>query len=167
MMTAMRSFCFSALLLLSLWACTACKRDHSEADKLLVPRLMIESRSIQYGSMHTVPLRLPVSGSEIMVEKVPVVNEFDIRNVEMVKVDMGLALLIELSELGARELYRRSVTHNGSRVVLVVNGNPLGARRLDGPIQNGQLFTFVEVNDAAVGPLVLELKSSIAELQAQ
>ena len=64
-------------------------------------------------------------------------------------------------------LSRGAVTAYGSRVWFVVNGNPLGARRLDGPIQNGQLFTFVEVNDAAVGPLVLELKSSIAELQAQ
>jgi hypothetical protein len=167
MMTHIRSFCCSAVLLLALWACTACKSHQREADKLLVPRLMIESRSVNYGSMQAVPLRLPVSGSEIAVEKAPIVNEFDILNVEMVKVDLGIALLIELSGQGARELYRRSVTNKGSRVVLVVNGNAVGARHLDRAIQDGKLYTFVEVRDEAIGQLVLDLKASIAEIQTQ
>ena len=134
---------------------------------MLVPRLMIESRSVNYGSVNGVDLRLPVSGSVIAVDKTPIVNEFDIFNVEMVKVDMGIALLIELSDQGARELYRRSVTNKGSRVVFVVNGNALGARRLDSAIEDGKLYTFVEVKDDAISQLVLDLKASIAEIQTQ
>jgi hypothetical protein len=134
---------------------------------MLVPRLMIESRSVNYGSVNGVNLRLPISGSVIAVDKTPIVNEFDIFNVEMVRVEMGIAVLIELSDQGARELYRRSVTNKGSRVVFVVNGNALGARRLDSAIEDGKLYTFVEVKDDAIGQLVLDLKASIAEIQTQ
>ena len=45
---------------------------------MLVPRLMIESRGVNYGSVNGVKLTLPVTGSEIAVERDPIVNEFDI-----------------------------------------------------------------------------------------
>ena len=162
-----RSLCTLGFLFLSLCAFSGCFKNQSKVENLLVPRLMIESRSVNYGSVTGVDLRLPVSGSVIAVDKTPIVNEFDIYNVEVVKVDMGIALLIELSDSGARELYRRSVTNKGSRIVFVVNGNALGARRLDSAIEDGKLFTFVEVKDDAIGQLVLDLKASIAEIQTQ
>jgi hypothetical protein len=167
MTTHSRSHCILGFLFLSLLVFSGCKGEKSEVENMLVPRLMIESRGVNYGSVNGVKLTLPVTGSEIAVERDPIVNEFDIYNVEMVKVDMGIALLIELSDKGARELYRRSVTNKGSRVVFVVNGNALGARRLDRAIQDGKLYTFVEVKDEAIGPLVLDLKASIAEIQTQ
>ena len=162
-----RSLCTLGFLFLSLCAFSGCFKNESEVENLLVPRLMIESRSVNYGSVNGTTLRLPVSGSVIAVDKDPIVNEFDIFDVDMVKVDMGIALLIELSDSGARELYRRSVTNKGSRIVFVVNGNALGARRLDSANEDGKLFTFVEVKDDAIGQLVLDLKASIAEIQTQ
>jgi len=54
----------------------------------------------------------------------------------------------------------------GGRIVLTVNGNAIGARRIDGAIQDGNLYTFVEVDDEELGQLVLDIKKSLVHLQA-
>ena len=132
-----------------------------------VPRLMIESRGMNYAGTREVNLTLPVSGTTIQVEGMPIVGEFDIINAEMVQVDMGFALLLELTDTGRRELYRRSVTNIGNRIVLTANGKPIGARVLDGPIMDGNFYTFVEIPDDQLGQFVLDLKESIAELKTR
>lgn len=130
-----------------------------------VPRLMIESRGMNYGGFSGTELTLPISGSTILVESEPIVSEYEIINAEMVKVDMGLALMLEVNDAARRELYRRSVTHMGTRVVFTSNGEAVGARLLDGAITDGRFYTFVEIDDNELGQFVLDLKASIAELQ--
>lgn len=161
----MKVFTACCLSLLILCSFSGCKKDRIKKENLKVPRLMLESRNVNYGSLTGPLLTLPVSGTQIEVEKEPLVNEFEIANFEMVQVDMGTALMIQTTETGARKLYRGSVTNMGSRVVLTINGVPVGARRIDGDIRNGQFFTFVEIDDASLGQLVLDLKDSIVELQ--
>ena len=151
-----------ALLLLVL---PACKKDKPTIENLKVPRLMLESRGVSYGGMTGGEVELPLSRTRIPLEKEPLVNEFEISNVELVKVEMGLALLIQATETGARALYRGSVTHMGGRIVLTVNGNPIGARRIDGAIADGNFYTFVEVSEDEIGQLVLDLKESIVTLR--
>lgn len=143
-----------------------CKKDADFTD-LMVPRLMVEARGVNYGSLTGTMAVLPVSGTQIPLQKEPLVNEFEIANVEMVQVDMGRALLLQVTEKGARDLYRGSVTNNGGRVVLTVNGNPIGARRLDGAVQDGNFYTFVEVDDGELGQFVLDIKQTLAELQKE
>jgi hypothetical protein len=99
------------------------------------------------------------------LQREPLIHEFEIVNVELVEVDLGLALLIQTSSEGARALYRGTVSNMGGRIVLTVNENPIGARRIDGAIQDGNFYTFVELSDQALADLVLELKESIVELQ--
>ena len=140
---------------------------NNKVENMQVPRLMIESRSMNYGGSRDTSLTLPVSGTTILVESEPIVNEFDIINVDLVKVDMGLALALDLTDTGRRELYRRSVTNIGNRIVLTSNGKPIGARVLDGAITDGRLYTFVEIPDDELGQFVLDLKESIAELQTR
>lgn len=139
----------------------------NKVENMQVPRLMIESRGMDYAGSGGIELALPISGSTIQVENKPIVNEFDIINAEMVKVDIGLALLLELTDTGRRELYRRSVTNKGNRVVLTSNGEAIGARVLDGAITDGKFYTFVEIPDDELGQFVLDLKASIAELQTR
>lgn len=139
----------------------------NKVENMQVPRLMIESRGMDYAGSSAIKLTLPISGTTIKVESAPIVNEFDIINAEMVKVDMGLALLLELTDKGRRELYRRSVTNKGNRVVFTANDEPIGARVLDGAITDGKFYTFVEIDDAELGQFVLDLKESIAELQTR
>lgn len=156
-------------LLLSLFVLVGCLSSlegyKKELDNMQVPRLMMESRGIDYGGGSGNKVTLPISGTQLKLEREPVVGEYDITNVELVQVDMGLALLIQVTDKGSRELYRRSVTHAGSRIVFTSNGQPLGATRLSGTIEDGQFYTFVEIPDEELGQFVLDLKESIAELQ--
>ena len=160
----MRSITLSLFItFISLGLFVGCKKD--KLDDLTVPRLMIESRGMSYGGINGDVVKLPVSGTTISVQSEPVVNEFDILNVDMVKVDLGMALLIQVGGNGARDLYRTSVTNMGSRIVLMVNGNAIGARRIDGAIQDGNFYTFVELDDEELGQLVLDLKDSLVRIQ--
>lgn len=161
----MRAITLPLLILLSsLSLFVGCKKD--EVENLSVPRLMVEARGVNYGALTGDTVMLPVSGTTISIQGEAVVNEFDILNVEMVKVDMGLALLIQIGGQGARDLYRASVSNMGRRIVLTINGNAIGARRIDGAIQDGNFYTFVEIDDEELGQLVLDIKETIVELQA-
>ena len=126
---------------------------------------MIETRGVNYGAPTGEIVTLPVSGTTISIQGDPVANEFDILNVEMVKVDLGVALLVQAGGQGKRNLYRASVSNNGNRIVFMVNGNAIGARRIDGVIQDGNFYTFVEVDDEELGQLVLDIKETIVDLQ--
>ena len=136
-----------------------------DIENIQVLRLMMEARGMDYGGGSGSTVSLPISGTQLKLEREPVVGEYDIMNVEMVKVDMGMALLIQVTDKGSRELYRRSVTHAGNRIVLTTNGQPIGARRLSGTIEDGQFYTFVEIPDEELGQFVLDVKATIQELQ--
>jgi hypothetical protein len=151
------------ILFSSLGFLVACKKEKLE--NLSLPRLMVETRGYIAGASTGKTITLPVSRTTISIQGDPVVNEFDILNVEMVKVDMGVALLVQTGGQGARDLYRASVSNMGNRIVFMVNGNAIGARRIDGAIQDGNFYTFVEVDDEELGQLVLDIKETIVELQ--
>jgi hypothetical protein len=113
------------------------------------------------------PLTLPRSDVRVAVNPQPVLTEGDILDVELVQVDLGKCLLFQLTPSAARDFYRLSATHQGRRIVLVVDGAPLGARRLDGPIANGSVFVFVEMDEHALPAFVANLKKSSVALQRE
>ena len=139
-----------------------CKKEQ-ELKNLTLPRLMIEETRAR-GNLNT-GVELPVSGTKINIQDQPLVDEFNVLNVELVKVDMGLALLVQVSAQGSRSLYRGSISNMGGRIVLMVNGNAMGARRIDGPMEDGNFFTFVEVSDEELGKLVFDIKASLASIK--
>jgi hypothetical protein len=113
------------------------------------------------------PLRLPQSGVNLAVNSKPVITEGDIANVDLVQVDLGKCLYFQLTPTASRDFYRMSVTHQGRRLVLVIDGVALGARRIDGAITNGVVYIFAEVPDEALPKLVENLKKSAAALQKE
>lgn len=153
--------------LFCLFAVVGCRSSDKKPESLKVPRLMVESRGVNYGGLNTEVARLPISGTKIALRKEPLVSEFEIVNAELVRVELGLALLLELTERGARELYRGTVTNMGGRIVLTINDNPVGARRIDGAIEDGKFYTFVELEDEGLGDLVLEMKETLFYLQTE
>jgi hypothetical protein len=60
-----------------------------------------------------------------------------------------------------------SVTHQGRRLVLLVNGEPLGARRIDGAITNGVVYIFVEMPELELPMFVENLKKSSVAMQRE
>ncbi|MGB0290416.1 MAG: hypothetical protein ACPGH0_02610 [Opitutales bacterium] len=157
---------FILVLVLPLLILCGCRKEVAP-ENLKVPRLYLEGRTMNYGAITPARMVMPKSGTLIEVMKEPLVNEFEIVNAEMVKVELGMALSLQLSDRAARNLYRASVVNTGNRVVVTINGNPVGFRRLDGAIIDGNFYSFVEMNDTALGELVIDLKESLAYLQIQ
>ena len=156
---------FVGWLAIAMLLVTSCRNGSSDIENAQIPRLMIEKRGVNYGSMSGKTVQLPVSRTQIFIEKEPLINEFDVQGVELVEVELGKALLLQMTEKGARDLYRTSVSNNGSRIVLTINGNAVGSRRLDGAIQDGNFYTFVELPERELGQLVLDMKNTLNELQ--
>jgi hypothetical protein len=122
---------------------------------------------LESGSGDGTPLTLPQSGVHLTVNSKPVIAEGDIVNVELVQVELGKCLLFQLTPPATRDFYRMSVTHQGRRLVLVVNDEALGARRLDGAITNGVVFVVVEIPDAALPALVENVKKTSVAMQRE
>jgi len=122
---------------------------------------------LEAGAGDGVPLTLPQSGVKVTVNPKPVIAEGDIGNVELVRVDLGECLLFQLAPSALRDFYRLTVTHQGRRLVLMLDGQAVGARRIDGPITNGALFVFVERPDTELPALVQNLKKSSAAIQQE
>lgn len=113
------------------------------------------------------PVMLPHSGVRLSVNSKPVITEGDILNVELVQVDLGKCLLVQLTPSASRDFFRLSATHQGRRLVMTVNGEAIGARRIDGVITNGVLFVFVEVPEDKLPALVDNLKQSSIAMQRE
>jgi hypothetical protein len=127
-----------------------------------VARFYLES-----GNDGGAPATLPKSGVAMRLNPQPVVTEGDIVNVDLVQVDLGKCLLFHLTPSGVRDFYRMSVTHQGRRLALQIDGVVVGARRIDGAITNGMIFIFVELPDEALPKLVENLRKTSAELQRE
>lgn len=113
----------------------------------------------------TQPVVMPVSGIQYEIYRRAIFFEGDIVNVELARVDMGLGLLIEVSQFAARELYRTSVSQRGESLILFINDEPMGARPIDETMNNGQFFTFVEMSEDKLRELAPKLKESVIRMQ--
>lgn len=108
---------------------------------------------------------LPQSGVRIPVYPSIGFSELDIANVELVRVDLGLCLLFEFTPEATRTLFRVSGANIGRRLVLSLNGQPIGARLLEGPIADGRLLIFAEMNDEELTDTAVNLKKTARKIQ--
>ncbi|HWA85859.1 MAG TPA: hypothetical protein VG710_06530 [Opitutus sp.] len=108
---------------------------------------------------------LPISGVRIAIAPKPVITEFDIVNVEIAQVELGKCLVFQLAPAAARDLYRLTASNQGRRLVLVLDGAAIGARMIERPLEDGAIFTFVELPDEKLPALVAGLKRTSVELQ--
>ena len=105
------------------------------------------------------------SGLHYTVYNKPLIQPWNVLNVELVRVGNGkLALRFYLDDEGQRELYRTSVTNMGRMIVTVVDGRPIGARQIDGPMQGGILYTFSELTEEELMELVPKMQESVREI---
>lgn len=114
-----------------------------------------------------VPTTLPRSGLRLGLNPQPVVTEGDIINVELVQVELGRCLMFQVSPSAARDLYRMTGSNQGRRLVLFLDGVASGARRIDGPITDGVLYCFVEIEDEALPEVVAKLRRTTEYLQRE
>lgn len=137
-----------------------CRTPAANAPDATVARFFLESTEAQAGLAV-----LPQSGVRIAVSPKPVLTEFDVANVEIARVELGECLMFQLTPAAARDLYRLSVVNQGRRLVLVLNGEAVGARRIERPLEEGAVLVFVEKPDGALPELVASLRRTTKALQ--
>jgi hypothetical protein len=120
----------------------------------LTARFYLESKPGEAG----VTVQLPQSGITVQVGAKPVVTEYDIVNAEVVQVDLGRCLMVQLTPAASRDLYRLSVGAVGRRLVLSLDQRFVGARRIDGAMATGEIMVFVETPDVQLPGLVERLR---------
>jgi hypothetical protein len=132
------------------------KTGHSER-----ARFYLES-----GVEPTEVLTLPQSGLQIWVMPKPVFTEYDFLGVDIAQAEQGKCLAFQLTPAATHDLYRLTMSQQGSRLVLVIGDVAFGARRIGRPLDNGELFVFVEVPDETLPALVASLNETCAALQS-
>ena len=146
---------------LGLIGCNTSKppRDYKPA----VARFFLEAGNGATGTQVT----LPRSGVTLIMNAKPVLTEGDITDVELVQVELGKCLAFKLTASAARDFYRMSGSHQGRRLALTINGDAIGARRIDGAIADGVVFVFVETPDELLPQMVENLKKTSMAMQRE
>jgi hypothetical protein len=116
------------------------------------------------GGEDGVTVQLPRSDTAITIGPKPVFVETDIANAEVAQVELGRCLLVQLKPAAARDLYRLSVAAPGRRLVLSLDEQFLGARRIDQIMTDGVVLVFLEIPDDRLPGLVGRLKRSSAQI---
>ncbi|MDQ8179692.1 hypothetical protein [Pelagicoccus sp. SDUM812005] len=150
------------VLLSAVLALLGCQSTGMDGVDFTRARFFLESGS---NAGFSAALTLPVSRIQIPVEGQAIVSEYDYLSVDVVDVDLGRCLAFTLKPAAAREFYQISVGNQGKRLVLVINGEPLGVRKITGPIADGRIYVFLEVKDDRLMELARKLKDTNFEIQ--
>ena len=137
-----------------------CSSAPASLERTTLARLFLESRDLT--GARTI---LPQSETVIFVAAKPVFTEFDFVEVEISETELGKCLSFRFTAAAARDLYRLSVVNVGQRLVLTVDGNAMGARRIQRPVEDGRLLVFVETPDERLPALQESLQETSAEYQ--
>jgi hypothetical protein len=156
------------LLGLNLLAAGGCASHSKKNYPTTVARFLLEATNARDASAVA---HLPRSGVAISVEPKSYFTEYDIENCEVVNNELGQGLAFKLTRAAATDLYKMSVPNQGKRLVTMVNGRPIGARRIDGAFSQGYIVTYVEVPEgeleAMAKNITLTSKDMREELEKQ
>lgn len=148
----MKRWCALLLLVGLLASCRyAAVKPSAAADV----RLFVESRE-PGGTEWT----LPVSGVRIACRPSPAVDSTNVADLDVVTLELGRALLLQLTPRGVADL-TAELAGTAKRIVLVVNRRAIGVVRLAPPIRDGRILLFVEISESELPDLVTALKPSL------
>ena len=155
----------SLLLVFSMAFFAGCNstKKKDQSGKIALVRFMVEAGPNEAGGT----VMLPQSRTTIRVSPKSYFTEYDVVKCEVVDNELGKSLLFQLSELASRDLYKVSALNQGRRIITAVNGNAIGAQRMDAPIGSGYIVTYVEVDPAELPQLAKAITKSSLDAQAE
>ncbi|MBC2594255.1 hypothetical protein H5P28_08265 [Ruficoccus amylovorans] len=157
---SVRRFLLRALLLVPFVFIAACDENVEGA-----PSFYLEMGNSYNTLDKGMEMSLDKSGLRYTVFAQPIIQPWNVLNAELVKVDSGkLAFRFYFDDEGQRELYRTSVTNMGRMIVTVIDGKPIGARQIDGPMQGGLFYTFTELTDEEAMELLPKMQEAIKKI---
>lgn len=124
-----------------------------------VARFVLESENS--GTIVT----MPVSEVRIQVNPTAILTEFDLESVAVAEVELGQCLQFTLNRRASRTFYQASANNQGRRMILIVNGQPVGLQRIERPVADGIFYVFVEIPDADLPELAKNLRGTSIEIQ--
>ena len=148
---------FLALLVISCLLVSCRSVGPGSASRRVDVRLLAESTAA-----NAVDWVLPQSGVHVRCESSPIVDASDIAAVDIVALELGKALLVQLTPRGMNALAERQGALVNRRLVLVINDRAIGTVRLDQPAQSGRLVIFVEVPDSDLPALVQSVQRGLS-----
>ncbi len=122
--------------------CASSSKKMKEEDVAVV-RFVVETAPGEAGAT----MRLPVSGTVINVVPKNLFSEYDVTKASVVQNEYGPSLLFQFTSVAARDLFLQTAGSQGRRIVTTINGQPVGAVRVNQPISQGYLVTYVEMPD--------------------
>ncbi len=161
-LVAMPGVVWMVALGVSIFCLAGCGRQ----EEVMLVRMYLEAPTEGVGERMTFPVTLPRSGLSYAVYRQPVLLERMIVQVDRARVASGrVALRFVLDDEGRRELYRLSVSQRGRAIVTTINSVPVGVRVLDGTIEDGVFFTFVEVDGEELEALAVALQENAVKVR--
>ncbi len=157
MKPSLLSFSLVALLTLGLIGCRSTSIENPH-----VPSIFLEASNSVPGSENPFAT-LPISQTKLRIFGKPLFGPLDIIRIEMVRVDRGLAVRYLLTPSASRELMRTSGDNIGYSFIFFENDSPIGARKIDGMIDDGILYTFLEVPDEELPGRIDEMNRTLIE----
>lgn len=149
-------------LLVAFGAGCASKTKKPKYDKAVV-RFVLEAGPREMGTQ----LRLPESGVVVNVTPKAQFSEYDVQSCEVANTEFGKGLVFQFTQAAGRDLLRVSVPNQGLRIVTLLNGAPIGARRIDGPLATGYFVTNVEVSSVDIEKLAKDITLTSTELREE
>ena len=113
----------------------------------------------------SVLMQLPKSGVTIAVEPKSYFTEFDIIGCDVVSNELGKSLVFQFTPEASRDLYKLSVPNQGKRIVTMLNGRAIGARRIDAAMGQGYLVTYVELPDEELEEVAKNIARTSADMR--
>ncbi|MCU0792883.1 MAG: hypothetical protein MUE42_08550 [Opitutaceae bacterium] len=154
----------ACLVLVFAFTAGACASSKKKKDyETAVVRFMFESNGREVAGT----ARLPRSGTVISIAPKAQFTEYDIKRCGVVQNEFGPSLMFELTAEAAKDLFRTTATSQGRRIVTVINGRPVGAARINAPLGQGIIVTYVELDDADLEKLAKDITRTSEDLREE
>jgi len=152
------------LVCLGLFTAGGCASKSKKDYPVNVVRFLLEATNAQDAAGVA---RLPQSGVSISVGPKAYFTEYDIEACDVVNNELGKALAFKLTTAASRDLFKMSIPNQGKRIVAVLNGRPVGARRIDGAFSQGYIVTYFEVPESELEDLAKNITRSSKDLREE
>lgn len=142
--------------------CQSPSRDYTPH----ITRFYLEESS-HLPASHITEMILPVSGSHITVQSKPVYAEWDIASVTSYETEFGPAIVLLFRPEAAAAFYRTTINNQGKRLVVTINGVPLGAYYIKAPVEDGRIMFYLEIPDEEIPEVVRSIQKTSDEIKEE
>jgi hypothetical protein len=138
-----------------------CATSHHTQKPTKTVCFYVEASEIQSDIIRPGVARMPLSGYSFLFYPEPVLSAYLLSDISVIEAELGPCLCFQFNLEGTQALQNLTTAHQGQRLLLFVEDEPLGFVYITEPVRDGRLFIFIEAEDKQVQPYVNKIKSFI------